>query len=109
MIAVVDDTNTLIYVGETIELLPASLLEQDLWGNKSVYRHIQVRERPIGKMLVWNDKLEIFEEALKPSLSLEPAQVGITDDALMKENEALKQRVIEQERQMNLIRQHLGL
>ena len=97
MIAVIDNNNTLIYIGNSIELLPSSLLEQDMFGRKSIYRHIQVSERPKGMMLVWNDNLGVFEDTLK--LSPDPS----TDIAsLIKENENLKE-------QLKLIKTHLGL
>ena len=108
MIAVIDDANKLIYIGESIEEIPGGLLEKDQWGNKSVYRHIEVRERPQGMILEWNDKLQVFEDkAVRPQLSIDPSTDGSA--TLMKENENLKQRLIEQERQLNLIRSHLGL
>jgi len=107
MIAVIDDTNTLIYVGQCKDELPSVLLEQDIWGVKSIYRHIEITERPPMGIITWDEKNYTWKK--KPELSLEPAQIGITDDALMKENEALKQRLVEQERQMSLIKSHLGL
>ncbi len=96
MIAVIDNNNTLIYIGNSIELLPSSLLEQDMFGRKSIYRHIQVSERPKGMMLVWNDNLGVFEDTVKLSPPLPDV------DSLIKENENLKE-------QLNLIKTHLGL
>lgn len=96
MIAVIDSSNFLVYIGDSIDLLPGSLLEQDMFGRKSIYRHIEIKERPQGKGLIWNDKLEMFEEKVK---SLSPQ---ISMDSLIKENENLKN-------ELNLIKTHLGI
>lgn len=114
MIAVIDDVNNLVYVGESVGLLPGSLLEYDMFGRKSIYRHITVDEAPVGKVK-WDDYTNRFVERTDipkpsqppPQLSMDPSTDGSA--TLMKENENLKQRIIEQERQLNLIRSHLGL
>lgn len=112
-VLVLDSDDYIIYVGTTKEDLPASLRDVDEWGVRGQYRNIAV-DYPV----VWGNYLkakwngyEVVETVkpseIRPQLSMDPSTDGSA--TLMKENENLKQRIIEQERQLNLIRSHLGL
>lgn len=116
MIAVVNDTDSVIYYAESKDLLPSCLLEEDMWGSKTIYTHIAISERPTHFMPKYDKDTGVIYESYKPDVVVETRKEPLTvdynvvrDSDLIKENAVLKDRLAEQERQMSLIRSHLGL
>ena len=117
MIVIVDSNQQVIYRYEEEDFYPGILSEFENFTRKPTgYKHIKVPEgaiNPSWSRVKYDPMMEVFSEdipaptQLPPQLSMDPSTNG--SDALVKENENLKQRLIEQERQLNLIKSHLGL
>ena len=113
-VLVLDDDDIVIYSTTSLDQLPYSLREVQDFGIKGQYRNL-VLDRVVSTEGClkprWNgyEIVETFKHppSEPPKLSMDPSTDGTA--TLMKENENLKQRIIEQERQLNLIRSHLGL
>ena len=114
MIAIVDSTQQVIYRYEEEGLYPSSIAEFEIFSRKPTgYKHIKVSDGAIKSewfRVKYDPVMEVFMDdspQVPPQLSMDPSTDGSA--VLQKENEVLKQRLIEQERQLNLIKSHLGL
>jgi len=118
MKAIIDSLNQVIYKYEGKGEYPRCLAEEkDVFNGTAVteYKHIDIPDgaiNPAWMKVKWNPITGVFTndlplDQLPPQLSMDPSTDG--SNALIKENENLKQRLIEQERQLNLIKSHLGL
>lgn len=122
MKAIIDSLNTVVYKYEGEGQYPSCLAEEkDIFNGLSngvgEYKHIDIPDGAIKLFWLkvkWDANTGTFMDdtppasaSLPPRLSMDPSTDG--SNALVKENENLKQRLIEQERQLNLIKSHLGL
>ena len=119
MKAIIDSLNTVVYKYEGERQYPSCLAEAKyafMGTTGGEYKHIDIPDgaiKPSWLKVKWDANTGTFMDdtpqvppQVPPQLSMETTDGYAT---LIKENENLKQLLIEQERQLNLIKSHLGL